>query len=45
MTATYITIALSAWGIAGLFAMAFIRGASDRLNDSQKRKTEWRVEA
>lgn len=27
MTATYVTIVLSLWGIAALFAMAFIHGA------------------
>jgi hypothetical protein len=42
MTATYITIGLGAWGIVGLFAMAFIRGADERRQDSRKRETEWR---
>jgi hypothetical protein len=44
MTATYITIGLSAWGIAALFAIAVIRGADERRKD-RKRETEWRVEA
>jgi hypothetical protein len=41
MTNTIIVAGLSAWGIVGLFAMAFIRGADERRKD-RKRETEWR---
>lgn len=45
MTATCVTIGLSAWGIFGLFAMAFIRGADERRQSSRKGSARLGVES
>lgn len=40
MFATYLTAGLCAWSIAVLFALAFIRGATGRNPEIQRRECE-----